>query len=149
MRLPRLSRRAALIAVAAVFALPTAGVLAATKLRSRDAPTGPPRTIASGILEPARHITLGDVSIVEFPDGEREVVLRNLRTWRVPELYVYLFSTEGGRTVSRKIAPLARTTGDQRYDFPSDVNVERGARIVIWCETCTSAWGEARLKPHV
>ena len=139
-----------MIAVAAVFALPTAGVLAATTLRSGgDAPKGPPRTIASGTLEPARHITLGDVSVVEFPDGEREVVLRNLRTWRVPELYVYLFSTEGGRTVSRKIAPLARTTGDQRYDFPSDVNVGRGARIVIWCELCTASWGEARLKPQV
>ena len=150
MRFWPFSRRAALIALAAVFALPAAGVFAATTLRSSaETATGPPRTVATGTLETGLYSTMGTVSVVEFPDGRRDVVLRNFRTWGAPELYVDHVSMKGDRMVTRRIAPLKNATGNQRYDFPRDAPVGNGARIVIFCDTCGAIWGEARLKPQV
>ena len=147
MRIRPLPWRAVLIALAAVFALPAAGVLAGMTLRSGgEAATGPARTIAGGTFERRRHITMGTVSVLEFPDGQREVVLRTFRTFRTPELYVEVASTEDGKTVTRRIARLKNAVGTQRYDFPREAELAHGARLVIWCEYCATVWGEAPLK---
>ena len=107
--------------------------------------------LASGTLVSLDHETSGDVRVVDSGGGRRVVRLEAFATENGPDLYVYLSTNpadgdEGA--FDDDIVSLGRlkgNLGDQNYEVPAGVDLDRFASVVIWCDRFDSAFGAADL----
>jgi hypothetical protein len=115
-----------------------------------DAPAAPV-VLSSGDFVSLDHGTTGVVRVLGLADGSRIVRLEGLDTDNGPDLYLYLSTSpaDGAEgAFDDDIANLGRllgNQGDQNYDLPVDVDLERYASVVIWCDRFDSAFGAADL----
>jgi hypothetical protein len=124
--------------------------------QATDQATGSPTAaepieLASGTFISLDHSTSGAVRVLHLDDGTRIVRLEGLRTDNGPDLYLYLSRTapdgEEG-TFDDDFVSLGRlkgNRGDQNYELPSDVDLDRFGSVVIWCDRFNSAFGAASL----
>jgi hypothetical protein len=113
------------------------------------------RLLAEGKLVTQEHDTSGTVQIVELGDGRRQLVLRDLDTSDVPDLYVRLSDqpvvagSSGWRAFSKgdyvDVAPLKGNQGDQVYTLGSSVDVNKLTSLSIWCRRFSISFGAAEL----
>ena len=131
------SRRVA-IALLAAAALTAAGVGIAFGRGGDDARAqGPARVLARGAFETVSWSTTGTATVERTASGRLILRLsRDFRTQRAPELFVHLGSTR---------MPLKRASGAQTYVLSGRADPREP--VVIFCEKCNKAWGEAKLRP--
>ena len=114
-------------------------------------PPAEPEVLAAGEFVSIDHGTTGVVRVLGLADGSRIVRLEGLDTDNGPDLYLYLSTSpaDGAEgTFDDDIANLGRlrgNQGDQNYDLPADVDLDRFASVVIWCDRFDSAFGAADL----
>ena len=95
------------------------------------------------------HPTDGVARIIETSSG-RVLTLTSFETDPGPDLYVYVAS---GRTTgddvdgSTQLARLKGNIGNQQYELPAELDVARGATVVIWCRAFSVSFGAAQLAP--
>jgi hypothetical protein len=115
------------------------------------APPAEPQEIARGEFVSRDHHTSGLVRVLELGDGERVVRLEGLDTSNGPDLYVYLTAIpadgpEGAFDDEHaNLGRLKGNQGDQNYGVPAEVDLDRLATLVIWCDRFDSAFGAADL----
>ena len=96
------------------------------------------------------HPTAGRAEVLTGTGGGRVLRLEDFTTDNGPDLFVYLSTApaDGSAAFDTEfvnIGTLKGNVGNQNYDIPAEVDLERFATVVIWCRQFTSAFGAAEL----
>ena len=97
-------------------------------------------TLASGNFHTVAHDTRGTATIYELPTGQRTLRLTNFETSNGPDVRVYLVAAADATdsdTVKQagfvEVAALKGNVGDQNYDLPAGVDLDKYRAVTIWC----------------
>ena len=124
---------------------------APTTVRGVSTPAGATGVEAGGAFVSLDHSTSGVVRVLEAGEGRRVVRLEGLATDNGPDLYLYLSTNtpEGEEQAFDddyvSLGRLKGNQGDQNYELPADVDLDRFSSVVIWCDRFNSAFGAAPL----
>lgn len=104
--------------------------------------------VATGSFAPLSHPGSGTATVVKLANGEHKLTLTDFETDNGPDLRVYL-STEdpaaGGLGDFEDLGALKGNVGNQQYDIPGGVDVERFAAVVVWCRAFSVGFTSASL----
>lgn len=112
-----------------------------------------PVAVVSGEFITQEHDTAGAVEIVENPDGSLQLAIEELATSNGPDLRVWLTDQavdpdewsvfDDGYYV--ELGKLKGNEGNQVYDIPDDVDLEKVTSVSIWCKRFSVSFGAAEL----
>src|SRR5207253_3776405 len=96
--------------------------------------------LVSGNFHDGAHKTSGVATILELPDGKRILRLTNFATSNGPDVHVYLVAASDAMdsaTVKQAgfvdLGSIKGNVGDQNYDVPSDIDLNKYQAVTIWC----------------
>jgi hypothetical protein len=108
-------------------------------------------TSASGGFVDRSHPTSGNALVLNDGSEQRFLRFEQFATDNGPDLYVYL-STAGPDAPEGEfdddfvdLGRLSGNVGDQNYEIPPDVDLDRYSTVVIWCRRFAVAFGAAPL----
>jgi hypothetical protein len=108
--------------------------------------------VASGRFHDGAHETMGTATVHHLAGGGRLLRLTDFRTSNGPDVRVYLVAASDvldDDTVKAAgfvdLGALDGNVGDQNYDIPADVDLERYRSVTIWCRRFAVAFGTAPL----
>jgi hypothetical protein len=115
------------------------------------ASSGPRNVLLSaGRFQSVRHEAQGRAQAIELADGGRVLTLTNFEVDNGPDLRVYLVAgpatTEGEVDEFEDLGGLKGNVGNQQYEIPADVDVERSSTVVIWCRAFSVLFARAPLE---
>jgi hypothetical protein len=115
--------------------------------------TGSPMPLASGSFHSVAHETTGTATVHDLGGGKRALRLTDFMTSNGPDVRVYLVAADDASdndTVKDagfvELGKLKGTEGDQNYDIPGDVDLDRYRAVTIWCARFGVNFGTAPLK---
>ncbi len=118
--------------------------------------TSDPQPLYTGQLEGKAHQTSGRATIYKAPDGEKDYVrLTSFTTSNGPDVHVLLARSDDqnltqeivkGQLDSVELGLLKGNTGDQNYDLPASVDLQKYNAVVIYCERFHAVFGVAKLE---
>ena len=110
------------------------------------------KTLAAGNFHSAAHETKGMAAIYELPGGKKTLRLTDFQTSNGPDVQVYLVAAPDAAdndTVKRAgfvpLGALKGNLGDQNYDVPSDIDLNKYQSVTIWCRRFGVNFGTAPL----
>jgi hypothetical protein len=113
-----------------------------------------PRALATGTFSSRnRYTVVGHATVYEVEDGTRVLRLEDFSSTNGPDLYVYLTAADeadGDDALDTDFIDLGRLTGNignQNYDIPDGIDLDRYDTVVIWCLRFTVSFGAADLSP--
>jgi len=99
-----------------------------------------PVALASGGFHGVAHETKGTATVYRLADGKRTLRLTDFHTSNGPDVQVYLVAAPDAadnETVTRAgfvtLGALKGNVGDQNYELPPDLDLERYRAVTIWC----------------
>lgn len=105
-----------------------------------EAPASIPVKVAEGNFRGVAHETKGVASIYKLPDGKQVLRFRGFETSNGPDVQVYLVAATDAKdneTVTQagfiRVADLKGNMGDQNYDLPANVDLNKYRAVTIWC----------------
>lgn len=99
-----------------------------------------------GTFESDAHPTSGRALVLGNGTGQRFLRLEDFATDNGPDLNVYLVdSSTGDVSDFIDLGDLSGNIGDQNYEIPADVDLDRYDEVVIWCVRFGVGFGDARL----
>jgi len=111
-----------------------------------------PMSITKGNFQSLAHETKGMASIYQWADGKRRLRLTNFETSNGPDVHVYLTAAkvEKGSDAIKEagfidLGSMKGNKGDQNYDIPADVNLNKYKHVAIWCARFGVNFGQAPL----
>jgi len=111
--------------------------------------------LSAGRFHSVAHETSGMATIHQFVDGKRLVRLSEFETSNGPDVRVYLVAAQDASdndTVTRAgfidLGTLKGNKGDQNYEVPSDVNLDKYGAVTIWCRRFGVNFATAPLTPQ-
>jgi len=111
------------------------------------------RPIFAGRLEGIAHPTTGRATIYMSPDGKRYLRLTDFTTSNGPDVHVVLARAEDpaldqkivkGNLDYVELGKLKGNQGDQNYDVPVAVDLQKYNAVVIYCVRFNAVFGVAR-----
>jgi len=122
-----------------------------TGTKGDSATSGESAAAPRGTFVDRSHPTSGTALIVSDGGDRRVLRLEGFETDNGPDLFVYLSATtpdapEG--TFDDDFVDLGRlkgNVGDQNYEIPADVDLDRYATVAIWCRRFSVVFGAAAL----
>ena len=126
---------------------------------SEAMPTSASRTVsetilASGSFHSVAHDGSGDASIYQLSDGQRILRFTNFKTSNGPDVHVYLVAAKDpsdSETVKQagfvEVGALKGNMGDQNYELPSDLALNKYRAVTIWCKRFSVNFATAPLNP--
>jgi hypothetical protein len=121
--------------------------------RSVAAGSQTPQHLLSGHFKGYAHPTDGTASIYRV-DSKRILRLTNFRTSNGPDVHVYLIAAPDAKddaTVKNvafvDLGILKGNIGDQNYDVPDALDLEKYRAVTIWCKRFSVNFGTAPLAP--
>jgi hypothetical protein len=139
-----------LVTLAALGASPA--VLAAKQGTEVASQAGPMR-LRTGQFEGQGHEASGSASVYQLADGRKVLRLEDFRTDNGPDLRVYLVEGDDagddsaiktGRIVD--LGALKGNAGNQNYELPADVDLDRFRSVSIWCKRFSVNFAAAPLR---
>jgi hypothetical protein len=116
------------------------------------APASVPRALTAGSFHKVAHDTKGTATVYELPGGRRTLRLTDFETSNGPDVRVYLVASNDANdndTVKNagfvEVAALKGNVGDQNYELPSDVDLDKYKAVTIWCRRFGVNFGTAPL----
>ena len=110
------------------------------------APTGPVQ-ILEGEVESLAHSGRGDAAVVRLPNGERFLTLTDFDIDPGPMVEVRLVAGDDpDGSDYETLDDLKGSKGDQQYEIPRGVDLDRYRTVVFWCIPFTQALAEASLR---
>jgi len=109
----------------------------------------------TGLLAGKAHPTSGRASIYQTPEGKRYLRLTDFTTSNGPNVHVLLARSDDqnltkdlvkGDLNGVELGPLKANQGDQNYDLPDSVDLEKNDAVVIYCERFHVVFGLASLE---
>ena len=122
-----------------------------------EPPASIPVKVAEGNFRGVAHETKGVASIYELPDGKQVLRFRGFETSNGPDVQVYLVAAPDAKDneiVTQagfiRVADLKGNLGDQNYDLPANVDLNKYRAVTIWCRRfgvnfATAPLGKAKL----
>lgn len=108
--------------------------------RVNEATGGSGVVIAAGAFHGVAHDGKGKASVVRRADGSRVLELTDFETSNGPDLHLYLVAArdatddDGVRAAGFvTLGALKGNVGNQAYDVPADVDLERFRAVTVWC----------------
>ncbi len=89
------------------------------------------------------HKTSGTAKIINI-ERKRYLSFENFETTNGPDLFVYL-STDKSSDDFVNLGRLKGNIGNQNYEIPDDVDLEKYDNAVIWCRAFSVLFGSAEL----
>jgi hypothetical protein len=117
--------------------------------------SGDPQPLYTGRLEGKAHQTSGRATIYKAPDGERYLRLTDFSTSNGPDVHVLLAQSDDqnlnqelvkGQLGGLELGTLKGNQGDQNYDLPGSVDLQKYDAVVIYCERFHAVFGVAKLE---
>ena len=111
--------------------------------------------IYTGLLEGKAHQTTGRASIYETVDHGKYLRLTDFTTSNGPDVHVLLAQGNdpnlkrdvvNGNLEGIELGQLKANQGDQNYDLPASVDLQKYNAIVIYCERFHAVFGVADLE---
>jgi hypothetical protein len=106
--------------------------------------------LGAGRFESVRHEAQGRAQAIELARGGRVLTLTNFEVDNGPDLRVYLVAgratTEGEVDDFEDLGGLKGNVGNQQYEIPADVDLERYSTVVIWCRAFSVLFARAPLE---
>lgn len=100
--------------------------------------------LSTGDFEAGAHPTEGTAAVVELAKGGRVLTLTDFETDPGPDLRVYL-STDSSASDSEDLGALKGNVGNQQYEVPESIDLEKYSTVVIWCRAFSVEFGSAEL----
>jgi hypothetical protein len=111
-----------------------------------------PMAVTKGNFKGLAHETKGLASIYQLPDGKRTLRLTEFETSNGPDVHVYLTAAEvekGNDAIKQAgfidLGSMKGNKGDQNYDIPADVDLNKYRNVTIWCARFGVNFGMAAL----
>ncbi|HEU4342107.1 MAG TPA: DM13 domain-containing protein [Candidatus Binatia bacterium] len=111
-----------------------------------------PMVLTKGGFKGLAHETKGTATIYQLADGKRTVRLTEFETSNGPDVHVYLTAAEvekGSDAIKQAgfidLGSMKGNKGDQNYDIPADVDLNRYRNVTIWCARFGVNFGQATL----
>jgi hypothetical protein len=105
-----------------------------------ETPASVPAKIAEGSFHGVAHETKGVAAIYKLPDGKQVLRFSGFQTSNGPDVQVYLIAAPDAKdneTVTNagfiRIADLKGNMGDQNYDLPTNLDLDKYRAVTIWC----------------
>jgi hypothetical protein len=112
-----------------------------------------PKQLASGQFKGYAHETEGEAGIYSV-GGKRVLRLTNFKTSNGPDVHVYLVAApdvKDDATVKKAgfidLGSMKGNMGDQNYDVPDTVDLDKYKAVTIWCARFNVNFGTAPLTP--
>lgn len=114
-----------------------------------------PQPLYTGRLEGKAHQTSGRATIYKAPNGTQYLRLSDFSTSNGPDVHVLLAQSADpsltqdivkGQLDSVELGPLKGNQGDQNYDLPPSVDLQKYNAAVIYCERFHAVFGVAKLE---
>jgi hypothetical protein len=109
--------------------------------------------LLSGTFHSVAHDTSGTATVHALPGGKRVLRLTDFMTSNGPDVRVYLVAAGDASdhdTVKNagfvELGKLKGTEGDQNYDVPEAVDLEKYRAVTVWCARFGVNFGTAPLK---
>ncbi len=109
--------------------------------------------LLSGQFRSRAHETIGTAAVHEL-GGRRVLRLTGFSTSNGPDVRVYLVAANDAaddETVTKagfvELGKLKGTQGDQNYDIPAELDLEKYRAVTIWCRRFSVNFGTAPLTP--
>jgi Electron transfer DM13 len=116
---------------------------------------GEPMVLAKGNFKGLAHETKGVAAIHQLTDGTRVLRLSNFETSNGPDVHVYLVAADMANdndTVKNAgfvdLGSMKGNKGDQNYDVPAGVDLDKYKSVSIWCARFGVNFGAASLAAH-
>ena len=116
--------------------------------------TSEPQALYTGKLEGKAHGTSGRATIYKDGSGKQYLRLTDFATSNGPDVHVLLVSADDPSLMKDVVAgdlnhvelgSLKGNQGDQNYDLPAGVDLEKYQAVAIYCERFHAIFGVARL----
>jgi hypothetical protein len=111
-----------------------------------------PMAVTKGLFKSLAHETKGAASIYQLPDGKRTLRLTEFETSNGPDVHVYLTTAEiekGSDAIKQAgfidLGSMKGNKGDQNYEIPADVDLNKYKNVTIWCARFGVNFGQAAL----
>jgi hypothetical protein len=122
--------------------------------RVNEALASAPAALLSGRFHSVAHETKGSATVHQLRDGKRVLRLTEFATSNGPDVRVYLVAASDAsdnETVKKagfvELGKLKGTEGDQNYDVPADLDLNKYRAATIWCRRFSVNFGTAPLTP--
>jgi len=90
------------------------------------------------------HDAQGDAYTIPLEDGSNVLRLENFQSTNGPDLFVYL-ATDDKASEFINLGDLKANKGNQNYEIPEDVDLEKYNKVLIWCKSFAVLFGSAEL----
>ena len=127
-------------------------VAAAQPAGQSNAGTEATTALVSGRFNSVAHETRGSATIYRLSNGSRFLRLTQFATSNGPDVRVYLVAAPNAadnETVKKagfvELGKLKGTDGDQNYDVPADLDLDKYQAVTIWCRRFGVNFGTAPL----
>src|SRR5215510_12888292 len=111
-----------------------------------------PMILSTGSFHGVAHKTMGTATIYRQPDGKRTLRFTGFETSNGPDVQVYLVAAHDANdndTVTKAgflhLGALKGNIGDQNYDVPADVDLNKYRAVTVWCRRFGVNFGTAPL----
>ena len=99
-----------------------------------------PTQLSQGSFHGVAHETKGVAAIYKLSDGKQVLRFSGFQTSNGPDVQVYLIAAPDAKdneTVTKagfiRIADLKGNMGDQNYDLPANLDLNKYRAVTIWC----------------
>jgi Electron transfer DM13 len=99
------------------------------------------RVLSSGNFHDVAHKGTGQATVYQLADGKRVLRFTNFETSNGPDVHVYLVAAKDAsdsETVKQagfvEVGALKGNIGDQNYELPSDLDLNKYRAVTIWCK---------------
>ncbi|MBD2347075.1 DM13 domain-containing protein [Anabaena subtropica] len=129
----------------------TIGCTSQTVTQTPTATTVATSDIKPGNFQAGEHPTQGQVTVVKEAETSYLEFDQNFKTDQGPDLYVILYRSAKPPIsgIQEKdyvsIARLQKTSGNQRYALPKNINLQEFKSVAIWCQKFNATFGYAVL----
>lgn len=112
--------------------------------------------VLAGQFHTNAHETRGLATIYRLEDGRRVLRLTEFETSNGPDVQIYLVAAndvQDNETVSTagfvNLGPMKGNIGDQNYDVPESVDLDKYRAVTVWCRRFGVNFGTAPLSPSL
>lgn len=118
---------------------------------SAPAPAVDPVALRTGEFRSLDHGTTGRATVYELADGSRVLRFEGFETDNGPDLRVYLSTADASSDEGAfdddfvDIGGLRGNVGDQNYDLPPELDLDRYQSVVVWCRRFSAGFGVSPL----
>ena len=106
--------------------------------------------LRAGRFESVRHSASGKAQAIDLAEGGNVLTLTDFEVDNGPDLRVYLVAgpatTEGEVEDFVDLGGLKGNVGNQQYELPADLDLDRYSTVVIWCRAFSVLFARAPLK---